>query len=305
MQRREILKSAIAVAGSTGLMAASSPAQAAERPKQPYIATRDATQIFYRDWGTGPALLFLGGWALPSDIWAYQMLPLCEAGMRCIAYDRRGHGRSSDPGRGFDYDTLADDLNEVIVALGLRDLTLVAHSMAGGEVVRYLSRHGARRIARIVFVGTTLPYLTKSPDNPDGIDASVFEQGRRQGLLMDFPKALTDNLRPFVTADTSQALLDWVRSLMLGTSMRALFDCNRVLTSTDFRAELRSIALPTLFIHGDKDISAPIALTARKALSLVPKARLTTYEGAPHGLMLTHAQRLTEDLLELARSGAS
>jgi pimeloyl-ACP methyl ester carboxylesterase len=304
MQRRELLKHAVVVAGSSGLMAASSTAQsaAAQRSARPFITTRDGTQLFYRDWGDGPAILFLGGWALPSDIWAYQMVPLSEAGLRCVTYDRRGHGRSSDPGRGFDYDTLADDLHEVIATLGLRNLTVVAHSMAGGEVVRYLLRHGSRRMARLVFVGTTLPCLMKSADNPDGIDAEVFEQGRRNVQLKDFPKGLADNLRPFVVPETSEALLEWVRTLMLGTSMKALVDCNRALTAADFRAELRRIELPVLLIHGDKDVSAPIALTARKAVSLLPQARLETYEGAPHGLMLTHVQQLNADLLRFTRS---
>jgi non-heme chloroperoxidase len=230
------------------------------------------------------------------------MVPLAEANLRCVAYDRRGHGRSSDPGRGFDYDTLADDLAEVITTLDLRNLTVVAHSMAGGEVVRYLSRHGSRRIARLVFVGTTLPFLMKTADNPEGIEASVFEQGRSHVILKDFPKGLADNLRPFVVAETSEALLEWVRTLMLGTSMKALVDRNRALAATDFRAESPRIQLPVLLIHGDKDVSAPIALTARKAVSLLPQAGLETVAGAPHGLMLTHAPQLNEAVLSFIRS---
>ncbi len=156
----------------------------------PFIETRDGTQLFYRDWGSGAPLVFISGWALTSDCWGYQMAPLSDSGLRCIAYDRRGHGRSSDPGRGFDYDTLADDLAAVLDALDLKNVTLVTHSMAGGEAVRYLSRHGSKRVARVALIAATLPFLTKTADNPDGIDPAVFENARRNVLLRDFPKAL-------------------------------------------------------------------------------------------------------------------
>ncbi|HKR36311.1 MAG TPA: alpha/beta hydrolase [Steroidobacteraceae bacterium] len=305
MYRRDLLKGASAAIGGAALLAADS-AIAERRTARsgaanrvgPYIETRDGTQLFYRDWGTGAPLVFISGWALTSESWAYQMAPLSESGLRCIAYDRRGHGRSSDPGRGFDYDTLADDLAAVLDALDLQNVTLVTHSMAGGEAVRYLSRYGSKRVARVALIGATLPFLTKTADNPDGIDPAVFENGRRNVLMRDFPKALRDNLRPFVVPETSQALLDWIEGLMLQCSMKALIDCNKALAATDFRAEVAKINVPTLIVHGDKDVSAPLALSGRKTAALLPNAIVKIYEGAPHGLLYTHTERLNKDLQE-------
>jgi non-heme chloroperoxidase len=307
MYRRDLLRGAGAAIGAAALLAADS-AIAERRAARssgttnrvgPYIAARDGTQLFCRDWGVGAPLLFLSGWALTSECWAYQMAPLSENGLRCIAYDRRGHGRSSDPGRGFNYDTLADDLAAMLDALDLQNVTLVCHSMAGGEAVRYLSRHGTKRVARVALLGATLPFLTKTADNPDGIDPAVFENGRRNVLMRDFPKALRDNMRPFVLPETSQALLDWVAGLMLQCSMKALVDCNKALTATDFRPELAKLNdVRTLIVHGDKDVSAPLPITGRKTAALLPHATVKIYEGAPHGLFLTHAERLNKDLQE-------
>jgi non-heme chloroperoxidase len=292
MYRRDLLKGTGAAISAAALLVADS-AIAERRSTRssdaanrigPYIETRDGTQLFYRDWGAGAPLVFISGWALTSECWAYQMAPLSESGLRCIAYDRRGHGRSSDPGRGFDFDTLADDLAAVLDALELQNVTLVAHSMAGGEAVRYLSRHGPKRIARVALLGATLPFLTKTADNPNGIDPAVFENGRRNVLMRDFPKALRDNMRPFVLPETSQALLDWVAGLMLECSMKALVDCNKSLTATDFRPELAKLSVPTLIVHGDKDVSAPLAITGRKTAALLPHATVKIYEGAPRAV---------------------
>jgi non-heme chloroperoxidase len=308
MFRRDLLKSAGAAIGGAALLSAYV-AVAEQRPRSantaarivgPFVETRDGTQLFYRDWGSGAPLVFISGWALTSDCWGYQTAPLSDSGLRCISYDRRGHGRSSDPGRGFDYDTLADDLAAVLDALDLKNVTLVTHSMAGGEAVRYLSRHGSKRVARIALVAATLPFMTKTADNPDGIDPAVFENARRNVVLRDFPKALRDNMRPFGVAETSDAMLDWIAGLMLRCSMKALVECNRALTATDFRAELKKIDVPTLIVHGDRDVSAPLAITGRKTASLMPHATVKIYEGAPHGLFLTHAERLNKDLLEFA-----
>jgi pimeloyl-ACP methyl ester carboxylesterase len=308
MYRRDLLKGASVAIGATAVLAADS-AFAERRAARDsatgnrvgsYVETADGTQLFYRDWGTGAPLVFISGWALTSDCWAYQMAPLSDSGLRCIAYDRRGHGRSSDPGRGFDYDTLADDLAAVLDALDLRNVTLVTHSMAGGEAVRYLSRHGSKRVARVALVAATLPFLTKTADNPDGIDPAVFENGRRNVLIRDFAKALRDNMRPFVVPETSQALLDWVAGLMLQCSMKALVDCHKAFSGTDFRPELAKLDVPTLIVHGDKDVSAPLAITGRKTAALLPSATVKIYEGAPHGLFLTHLERLNKDLQEFA-----
>jgi pimeloyl-ACP methyl ester carboxylesterase len=305
MYRRDLLKGAGAALGGAALLAADN-ASAERRASRgsgtgtrlgPYIETRDGTQLFYRDWGTGAPLVFLSGWALNSDCWAYQMAPLAESGLRCIAYDRRGHGRSSDPGRGFDFDTFADDLAAVLDALDLQNVTLVTHSMAGGEAVRYLSRYGSKRVARVALIAATLPFLAKTADNPDGIDPAVFENARRS-VMRDFPKVLRDNMWPFVVPETSPALLDWVAGLMLRCSMKALVDCNKAFTTSDFRPELAKLTVPTLIVHGDKDVSAPLAITGRKTAALLPHAVVKIYEGAPHGLFLTHAERLNKDLQE-------
>jgi non-heme chloroperoxidase len=311
MEKRHILKSAVGVAG-TALTACTSRSEDSQtRPSRvpepgrlgSYVETRDGQQLFYKDWGTGAPVVFLAAWALPSEMWDYQMVPMSEQGLRCIAYDRRGHGRSSQPGTGYDYDTLADDLAAVLDALDLRGVTLVGMSMAGGEMVRYLTRHGQGRIARVVFVATgATPILVQTADNPSGIPAEQAEFFRRQLLLKDYPNWMEENRQPFFVPETSRQMQEWVRGMALRTSMKTLVECNRSMTSADFRAELPSIAVPTLLIHGDKDVSAPLEATGRPTAELIPGARLEIYEGAPHGLFVTHMDRLTRDLLAFAKS---
>ena len=265
------------------------------------IRTSDGVRLFHRDWGDGPPVVFVASWSLPSDSWAYQMLSLSEAGLRCVAYDRRGHGRSDDPGCGFDFDTLADDLAAVMQGLDLRDATLVGFSMGAGEIVRYLTRHGTGRVARVVLIGTTTPMLVHAADNPGGVDPGVFEAFHRDTLMQDFPGWIDDNMVPFVTSETPSGLRNWVRDMALLTSAKALLDCNRALTAADFRAELRSVAVPTLVMHGERDATCPLELTGQPTAALVPGARLVVYEGAPHGLFLTHMARLNADLLAFVR----
>ena len=308
MNRRDILKSAATVAAS-GVLGASptyaSPAQReseAERNRPgPYLRTRDGQSLWYKDWGSGRPVVFLAAWGLPSDMWDYQMVPLSSQGLRCVAYDRRGHGRSSRPGVGYDYDTLADDLAALIDTLDLRGVTLVGMSMAGGELVRYVTRHGSSRVARLIFVATdATPFRTQTPDNPSGIPGERFESFRRHALLRDYPKWLEDNREPFFVPETSRPMQEWVRGLMLGTSMKALVECSRSMSATDFRAELPTIGVPALLIHGDRDVSAPLEVTGRPTAKLIPGAHLKIYEGAPHGLFLTHMERLNADILEFA-----
>jgi non-heme chloroperoxidase len=309
MERRHVLKSTLGIAGATLMAGASRPESSPARPSSgphpcgPYIGTRDGQQLFYQDWGVGRPVVFLAAWGLPSNMWEYQMVPLSEQELRCIAYDRRGHGRSTHPGTGYDYDTLADDVAAVLDALDLRDVTLVGMSMAGGEIVRYLSRHGQRRIARVVFVATAAtPFRRQTVDNPSGIPADQAEYFRRQVLLKDFPNWMEQNREPFFIPETSRPMQEWVRGMMLSTSMKALVECNRRMTSTDFRAELPKIAVPTLLIHGNKDVSAPLEVTGRPTASLIRGARLEVYGGAPHGLFVSHMERLTRDLLTFAKS---
>ena len=266
-----------------------------------FIRTADGVNLFFRDWGQGEPVVFVASWSLPSDSWNYQMLALSEQGLRCVAFDRRGHGRSSDPGSGYDFDTLADDLAAVLDVLDLRGVTLVGHSMASGEIVRYLTRHGNDRVARIALLGTITPLLHRTADNPDGIDAAYFEAFRHEELMRDFPKWIEDTLPPFVTPEASPQMGDWVRGMALRTSGKALLDTNRAITTADFRDELPKITVPTLVIHGDRDVSAPLDITSRRTAKLVPGAKLRVYEGAPHGLFVTHIDRLNQDLLDFAR----
>lgn len=263
-----------------------------------FIRTSDGVDLFYRDWGKGKPVVFVAGWSLPSESWQYQMLPLVEQGYRTIAFDRRGHGRSSDPGRGYDFDTLADDLAAVLDALDLAGVTLVAHSMGCNEVVRYLSRHGSKRIERVALLGTMTPCLAKRPDNPDGIDPAIFAMVRREQLMVDFPQWVEDNLPPFVAPDTPAPMRDWLRGLALQGSLHALCECNRALAEADFREELRGIALPVLLIGATLDASAPFDLTAVPTAQLLPQASFKVYEGAPHGMFITHRERVNRDLLE-------
>jgi len=275
-----------------------------EASRSSFIRTPDGVDLFYRDWGEGEPVVFVASWSMPSDSWCYPMLALAEQGLRCVAFDRRGHGRSSDPGRGYDFDTLARDIAAVLDALDLRRVMLVGHSVAGGEIVRYLTRHGSERVARIALVSTTTPLLLKTTDNSNGMDVELFESVRRDQLMRDFPKWIEDNLRPFSTPETSPQMLEWVRGMALQASLQALVHMNRALTTEDFRAELAEISVPTLVIHGDQDVSSPIGLTGCATAALVPGAQLRVYEGAPHGLFVTHVDRLNADLLAFVRQAA-
>jgi non-heme chloroperoxidase len=310
MNRRELFKSAACGAAGTGLFAAPDAVWGAGevveatkvRPLPTHmIETKDGAGLFYRDWGSGEAVVFVHGWAVNSDLWQYQMAYLASHGLRCVTFDRRGHGRSTDPGRGYDFDTLADDLAAVIEKLDLRDVTLVGHSMGCAEIARYLVRHGVSRVARVAFVSASLPFVMKTDDNPDGVDRAVFEK-TRAGWSKDFPKWLGENARPFFAPDTSQHMVDWGIRMCLQTSLQALFECNRIDVETDFRPELPRIQVPTLVIHGDADVSAPLDLMGRRTAKLIPGSQLKVYEHGPHGLMFTHTERLNADLLAFIRS---
>lgn len=265
-----------------------------------YVEARDGTKLFCRSWGEGRAVLFASAWMLNSQAWQYQMLPLSEAGFRCVSFDRRGHGRSEDPGRNFGMDTLADDVARVMEAYDLSEATLVGHSLGGAEVVRYVTNHGSSRVKSLILVAPTTPCVLKSADNPDGIDPSFFA-GLRAAAAKDFPGIIAANMRPFVTPETSQALLDWVIDMTQANSLKAVIECNRAYTVADFRPELPKIALPTLIIQGTADVSAPIDITGRKTAALMPNARLDVVEGGPHGLIYTHMDRVNAAMLEFLR----
>jgi len=303
MQTRNVLYAAaslaadagagLAVAGGSKLVD-SARESAAPRPG-PYIESSDGTRLFCKEWGTGKPVLFVHSWAVNSELWQYQMIHLASQGMRCIAYDTRGHGRSSDPGRGYDFDTLADDLNAVIQAFDLRDTAIVGHSIGCSTIVRYLSRYGADRISRAALLAPTMPFMLKTDDNPEGIERSVFEQVRA-AFMKDFPKWLGENARPFFVPETSTEMVNWAVNMCLQSSLKAIVDLNRVEIETDFREELKRVRVPTLVIHGDKDHSAPLELTGRRTALLIPGCQFKVYEDAPHGLMFTHVDRLNGDL---------
>jgi non-heme chloroperoxidase len=258
------------------------------------IDVSDGTTLFYRATGVGRPVVFVHGWAVNCDIWQYQMNSL-SSHARCYAYDKRGHGRSSDPGCGYDYDALADDLHGFLDRLDLKDVVLVGHSMGPAEIARFLNRHGASRISRLVLISSALPFILKTPDNPDGIDAAVFQQ-RRQQWSQDMPKFLAANARSFVLPETSAETVAWVAGMGMQASLKALIDVNRAITETDLRADVANIKLPTLVIHGVQDKSAPIDLTGKRVAAMISGSHFKAYDDAPHGLLLTHQDQLNSDL---------
>jgi pimeloyl-ACP methyl ester carboxylesterase len=313
MNRRNLLRTAASATVGAGLLALDAEGILASTAQDasfhapntqcagPYIQTLDQTQLFYRDWGTGQPVVFVHSWAVNSDLWQYQMIHLSQQGFRCIAYDQRGFGRSADPGHGYDLNTLADDLAAVLDQLNLSQVTLVGHSMGCKEIVRYLTRHGSSRIVRIVLISPGAPLTVKTPENPDGVDAHAIQQ-LQSAWTSDFPKWLAENARPFFVPETSPATVDWGTQMCLQASLKALVDCNNADAQADMRTELRKIQLPTLIIHGTVDVSTPLEKTGRKVAQLVKGSRLTIYEGAPHGLMLTHTERLNRELASFLRA---
>jgi len=299
MRRRNLLKSFAVGATTSALMGADavkSKAGVSKAKNGEFIEARDGTALFYRDWGAGKPMVFLAPWAMNSKWWEIQMFRLTEEGIRCVAFDRRGHGRSGQPDRGYDFDTLADDLTAVMEKLDLHDVTLVGHSLGCGEVVHYLSRHGARRVARAVLIGTITP-----GDNPP--DKSRFE--KRRALLITDPFGVIANAAGefFGAAKnpvSEETLRWWTRMMTDECNLKVMLDLLRVFTTTDFRPQLSSIRVPTLLIHGDIDTSALIEVTAKRTVPLIQGSRLNIYENAAHGLPFTHAERLIGDLLAFA-----
>lgn len=273
-------------------MAYSTPTRAGTRTT---VITSDRTRLYVRDWGEGRPVVFVSAWTFNSDVWGYHVATLTATGYRCIAYDRRGHGRSEDPGRGYDADTLADDLAAVLDQRDLTEVILVAHSMGAMEAVRYLARHGSSRIAKLVLVAPVTPFLTMTADNPDAIPAFMLDS-MRSAMAADFPKWVTDNESPFFTPETSQETRDWIRGVMVSVALPTVLACHRTLTQTDLRDDLARIDRPTLVVHGDRDASAPLEITGARTARLIPRSRLVIYEGAPHAVFLTHKERLVDDL---------
>ena len=228
----------------------------------PYFETKDDTRLFFRDWGAGKPVVFCAGWNLSSDMWRSQMLALSDAGLRCVAYDRRGQGRSDDPGTGYDYDTLSDDLDALLTDLDLESVCLVAHSMAGGEVIRYLSRHGSQRVERVVLLSSVSPLVLAGPDNPDGFDPALVEAVRSMWRA-DFSQWIEDGADAYFATQFSENTVSnediaWTFRDMQRASFRAAFDLNQAQMGADWRDEMRSMTIPTLLIHGDADASSAL-----------------------------------------------
>jgi len=265
------------------------------------ITTSDGTRIFYKDWGTGRPVVFSHGWPLSSDAWDGQMLFLATRGFRVIAHDRRGHGRSSQPFDGNDMDTYADDLAALIEHLDLRDIVMVGHSTGGGEVARYIGRHGTARVAKAVLLGAVPPQMLKTASNPGGLPMEVFD-GIRAGVAADRSQFYKDLTIPFYSANrpganVSQGLRDsfWLQGMQGG--IKGQFDCIKQFSETDFSDDLRKFDVPTLIVHGDDDQIVPIDDSARLAAQLVKQSTLKVYAGASHGLAATHQDQFNADLL--------
>ena len=270
------------------------------------MTTKDGTQIYYKGWGRGPVVLFSHGWPLNADAWDGQMLFLTQNGCRTIAHDRRGHGRSSQPSSGNDMNGYADDLAALMEMLDLRDVTLIGHSTGGGEVVRYIGRHGSDRVARVVLIGAVPPLLLRTPANPDGLPIDLFD-GLRKGLFNDRSQFYKDFAIPFYGANRSgvkisQGILDqfWQWSMQVG--LLNSYECIKAFSETDFANDLKQIDVPTLLLHGEDDQIVPVQLSSKKMARLIQGATEVYYPGAPHGMTATHQDQVNTELLKFVEA---
>ena len=266
-----------------------------------HITAADDTKLYVKDWGSGRPVILMHGWPLSADSWDDQAMALADAGYRAIAYDRRGFGRSSQPWRGYDYDTLADDLASVIEQTGAVEATLVGFSMAGGEVARYMSRYGGKSVIKAALISSVVPYMLKTPDNPDGTEQEQFDK-IAQGIKEDRAKFFAGFFKDFfgvniISHPVSEQVLDWARATAMQASLKATLECAKSFSTTDFRPDLPAFSVPTLIIHGTDDKTVPIDAAGRAAARGIAHSTLVEYEGAPHGLFVTHKDRLTNDLL--------
>ena len=277
----------------------------------PYFKSRtsnETLQLFYEDLGSDNAIIFVGGWPLTHQMWEYQLTPLRELGIRCIAYDRRGFGKSDQSLDNYDYDSLADDLKNLIDECAVDNVTLVGFSMGGGEVVRYCSKYNCEKVSKIILISSVVPYMLKTDDNPEGVPIEEFQRfdeqirNDRADFLSNFSKHFYGVT--FISHPASSAILDWTNSLAFTASQKAMLACMQSFSQTDFRSELSSIQVPTLIIHGDSDKTVPIKATGEQAAALIPGALYKVYPGAPHGLFYTHKDLLNRDIVSFIATGA-
>ncbi|NUK00114.1 alpha/beta hydrolase [Streptomyces lunaelactis] len=269
------------------------------------FTTTDGTEIFYKDWGTGQPVVFSHGWPLNADVWDGQLRLLAENGYRTVAHDRRGHGRSAQPWQGNNMDTYADDLAQLIESLNLNEVVLVGHSTGGGEVARYIGRHGTARVAKAVLLGAVPPLMLKTDANPEGLPIEVFD-GIREGVRADRSQFYKDLSESFYGANrpgsaVSQGTRDsfWLWSMQVG--LKAAYDCVEQFSETDFTEDLKRFDVPTFIAHGDDDQIVPIVAAANKSVELVKDATLKVYPGAPHGLNGAYEEAFNQDLLDFIR----
>ncbi|MGK8500441.1 alpha/beta fold hydrolase [Nocardia asiatica] len=271
----------------------------------PYLETTDGTRLAYEDYGTGAPILFLAGWALDAEMWEYQVPFFVERGYRCVLPDRRGHGRSDRPSTGYDLDTRADDVAELVERLDLRDLTLVAHSAGGAEVARYLARHGTGRVGRIALFATTLPFLRQTEDNPEGLPDELSRASVAQWRA-DRPKWFADRAQGYFAThlgnDVSPALIDHEIRRCLSASPWSTIAVWESTFASDHRETLRNLPIPALVVHGVPDQSIPIDASSRRTAKLIPDCVYKEYPTAGHGLYVTHAAELNQDLLDFMKS---
>ncbi len=271
----------------------------------PYAKAKDGTRLYYKDWGTGDPVVLLHGWPLTGDTFDDTAVALAEAGKRCIIPDRRGFGRSDQPWDGYDYDTFADDLAAVIEQTQAQDAALIGFSMGGGEVARYMSRHGGKGVSQAVLISSVVPYMLKTADNPHGVDQATFDQ-MTQGMKEDRAKFFAGFFKDFygvglVSQPVSNEVIEWSRQVTMQAGLKPTLAAAKAFASTDFRGDLASFKVPTLVIHGTDDKTVPIDAAGRAAAKGIAGSTLVEYEGAAHGLFATEKERFTRDLVNFVK----
>jgi pimeloyl-ACP methyl ester carboxylesterase len=273
----------------------------------PTVTTKDHVKLHVKDWGTGRPVIMMHGWPLSADSFDDLAMAVAGAGLRAIAYDRRGFGRSDQPWGGYDYDTLADDLGSVINEyVGAQDATLLGFSMGGGEVARYMTRHHGRGVKQAILVASVVPYMLKTADNSKGVEHSVFD-AMAKAITEDRAKFWSAFFKDFygvgnASQSVSEEVLEWSRQVSMQAGLNATLGCAKAFSSTDFRGDLPSFRVPTLIVHGTADKTVPIDTSARQAAAGIPGSRLVEYDGAPHGLFASHKDRLIADVLSFVRA---